>query len=109
MKRGFIRIITTLMAIVLTAKAGRIAYGDHIETWYNLDMSKIIERSDKMIGLSDLYWIRDDGVKMYGPWVIVAAHQSKIRYSRVQTSLGEGIILDTHTTSPDVYDIATTW
>ena len=55
MKRGFIRIITTLMAIVLTAKAGRIAYGDHIETWYNLDMSKIIERSDKMIGLSDLY------------------------------------------------------
>lgn len=109
MKRGFIRIITTLMAIVLTAKAGRIAYGDHIETWYNLDMSKVIERSDKMIGLSDLYWIRDDGVKMYGPWVIVAAHQSKTRYSRVQTSLGEGIILDTHTTSPDVYDIATTW
>ena len=109
MKRGFIRIITTLMAIVLTAKAGRIAYGDHIETWYNLDMSKVIERSDKMIGLSDLYWIRDDGVKMYGPWVIVAAHQSKTRYSRVQTSLGEGIILDTHTTSSDVYDIATTW
>lgn len=109
MKRGFIRIITTLTAIVLTAKAGRITYGDHIETWYNLDMSKVIERSDKMIGLSDLYWIRDDGVKMYGPWVIVAAHQSKTRYSRVQTSLGEGIILDTHTTSPDVYDIATTW
>ena len=52
------------MAIVLTAKAGRIAYGDHIETWYNLDMSKVIERSDKMIGLSDLYWIRDDGVQI---------------------------------------------
>lgn len=109
MKRGFIRIITTLMAIVLTAKAGRIAYRDHIETWYNLDMTRVIERSDKMIGLSDLYWIRDDGVKMYGPWVIVAAHKSKIRYSRVQTSLGEGIILDTHETDPEVYDIATTW
>ena len=109
MKRGFIRIITTLTAIMLTAKAGRIAYGDHIETWYNLDMTKVISRTDQVIGMTDLYHVDERGVKMYGPWVIVAAHPSKIRYSRVQTSLGEGIILDTHTTSPDVYDIATTW
>ena len=80
------------------------------ETWYNLPMQNVIERSDAATGLSDMYWIRDDGVKMYGPWVICAAHPSKVRYTRIETSLGEGIILDTHTSEdPELIDIATTW
>lgn len=109
MRRGLMSIILTLLTVVLTAKAGRVAYGDHVETWYNLNMSRVISRSDEAIGVTDQYWVREDGVKMYGPWVIVAAHPSKVRYSRVETSLGEGIILDTHETSPEVYDIATEW
>ena len=110
MKNKVIRGITTLLAITLTAKLGRITYDGHQETWYNLPMSNVIERSDEAMGLSDMYWIRDDGVKMYAQWVICAAHPSKIRYSRIQTSLGEGIILDTHECSDtELIDIATTW
>ena len=104
------RLIRVLLAVVLTASLGRVQYEGHTETWYDLDMSKVIERSDKAIGLNDMYWVREDGVKMYAQWVICAAHPSKIRYSRIQTSLGEGIILDTHTSKDtELIDIATTW
>lgn len=105
-----IRVIATLMAVILTAKLGRITFNGHQETYYNLNMDNVTERTDKALGKTDMYWVRDDGVKMYAQWVIVAAHPSKIRYSRIQTSLGEGIILDAHT-SPDteLIDIATTW
>jgi len=99
-----------MLALVLTAKMGTIQFEGHKETWYNLDMTKVVERSDKAIGLTDMYWVREDGVKMYAQWVIVAAHPSKIRYSRIQTSLGEGIILDAHTSDDkELIDIATTW
>ncbi len=111
MKNKLIRGIITLFAIILTARAGKITYNGHTESWYDLPMQKVIERSDAATGLSDMYWIREeDGVKMYGPWVIVAAHPSVTRYSFVETSLGTGIVLDRHTV-PDVnlYDIATDW
>ena len=101
----------TLLALtVLTAAKGVNNFMGHKETWYNLKMDKVIERIDKAIGMTDLYWIREDGVKMYGPWVICAAHPSKIRYTRIDTSLGEGIILDTHTAKDkELIDIATNW
>lgn len=105
MKRGLL-----LLAVVLTARLGTIQYAGHTETWYNLPMDNVIARADSMIGIPDLYHIDDRGVKMYGPWVIVAAHPSKTRYTRVQTSLGEGIILDYHTSkNPELYDIAVNW
>ena len=104
--RGFV----TLAAVILTAKLGTVQFEGHKETWYNLPMKRVVARSDSATGLSNMYWIREDGVKMYGPWVICAAHPSKIRYSRIQTSLGEGIILDTHTAKDtELIDIATTW
>lgn len=98
------------MAVVLTASLGTVQYNGHKETWYDLDMSRVVKRAQDM-GIPAEYWVREeDGVKMFGPWVIVAAHPSKIRYTRLDTSLGEGIILDTHTTGdPDLYDIATDW
>ena len=109
MKR--VQIIVTMLAVVLTAKLGTIQFEGHKETWYDLDMKNVIERTDKMFGMTDLYHIREDGVKMYGPWVICAGHPNAIRYSRIQTSLGEGIILDTHTVMEDemLIDIATDW
>lgn len=110
MKKRVIRGITSILALVLTAKLGTIQYQGHKETWYNLDMSKVVERTDNAIGMTDLYWVRDDGVKMYGFWVIVAAHPSVTRYSFVETSLGQGVVLDTHTVNdPNLYDIATDW
>lgn len=100
---------TLLIVAVLTAGLGKVTYQGHTETWYNLNMANVVQRAQNM-GIPCELWTRDDGVKMFGPWVIVAAHPSKIRYTRVQTSLGEGIILDTHE-MPDeeLIDIATEW
>ena len=107
------RLIATQMLLalsVLTAAKGVNNFMGHKETWYNLRMDKVIERADEDLGMTDLYHIREDGVKMYGPWVICAAHPSKVRYTRIDTSLGKGIILDTHRVNdPDLIDIATDW
>ena len=109
MKYSVIRVITTLFAIILTAKLGTVQYNGHTETWYDLPMQRVVQRAQDM-GIPCEYWVRDDGVKCFGPWVIVAAHPSKTRYTFIDTSLGAGIILDTHTKSEtELYDIATTW
>ena len=103
------RITRGLLYVVLTAVLGRVTFNGHTETWYDLPMENVIQRSQDA-GIPCDYWVRDDGVKMFGQWVIVAAHPSKTRYTRVQTSLGEGIILDTHETNDkELIDIATTW
>ena len=110
LKAKIIRVLTMLCAVVLTAKLGTVQYGNHRETWYNLDMKNVISRTDKAMGTSDMYHVDDRGVKMYGPWVIVAADKSVPRYSFVETSLGMGVVLDNHTTGdPGLIDIATTW
>lgn len=99
-----------LTSIILTAALGRIQYGNHTETWYDLQMDKVIEKTESDLGVSGLYNVREDGVKCYGPWVIVASHPSIPRYSFVETSLGQGIVLDRHEMSDkDLYDIATDW
>lgn len=102
-------LIQILTAVILTAGLGKIEYQGHTETWYNLPINNVVRRAQNM-GIPCEYWVRDDGVKCFGPWVIVAAHPSKIRYTRVDTSLGEGIILDTHE-MPDeeLVDIAVAW
>lgn len=102
-------LIQILTAVILTAGLGKIEYQGHTETWYNLPINNVVRRAQNM-GIPCEYWVRDDGVKCFGPWVIVAAHPSKIRYSMIDTSLGEGIILDTHETDDtELIDIATTW
>ena len=111
MKNRLIRGIVTLFAIMLTARAGvfRNSETGMKETYYNLSMRKVVQQAQDK-GIPCEYWIRDDGVKMFGPWVIVASHPSITRYSRIQTSLGEGIVLDRHTVDdPDLIDIATAW
>lgn len=101
--------IRGLLAVVLTAKLGTIQFNGHKETWYDLDMSRCVRKAQEM-GIPCDYWVREDNVKMFGPWVIVAGHKSKTRFSRLQTSLGEGIILDYHCTDDEnLYDIATDW
>ena len=109
MMKKLIKILSICLMAILAAKAGRITFNGHTETWYDLPMTKVVQQAQQ-VGIPCEYWVRDDGVKMFGPWVIVAAHSSKIRYSRIQTSLGEGIILDTHEMpETELYDIATDW
>jgi len=110
MKR-LVRVITTLFAITLTAKLGTIQFNGHRETWYNLDMSRITRQTDEAVGMTGMYNVREDGVKCYGPFVIVAADLNlHPRYTFVETSLGTGVVLDTHTAADrETVDIATAW
>ena len=110
MKNSVIRGFVTLSAIILTAKLGTIQYNDHKETFYNLPMGKIVERADAYYGMSDVYAVREDGVKTYNGLVICATDWSVYPYgSLIETSLGTGIVLDAHTTRSNVVDIATSW
>ena len=44
------------------------------------------------------YWVRSDGVKMYGNYVMVAADLStRPKGTIVETTLGDGIVVDTGT------------
>ena len=102
--------IATLLATILTARAGRITFNGHTETWYNMRMTYVCQRAQQ-IGIQGDYWVRDDGVKMYGPWVIVAANWDIHPYGTVlETSRGYGMVLDTHTADDkEIIDIATNW
>lgn len=107
-----IRMIFTLAAVILTARLGRINYNDHCETYYNLNMDRIVERADSVYGLSDVYEIREDGVKTYNNFVIVATDWNIYPFgSVVETSRGIGIVLD-HigaVKNRNTVDIATEW
>ena len=100
----------TLLALtVLTAAKGVNNFMGHQEKYYNLPMQKVVKRAQDM-GIPCEYWVREDGVKMFGPWVICATHPSVIRYTQIDTSLGKGIVLDYHTTKDKtLIDIATNW
>lgn len=101
---------TFLTALILTAALGRITYGNHTETWYNLRMNRIVSIADAHFGLNDVYEVREDGVKTYNGFVICAGG-SKVPYGTlVETSLGTGIVLDRHTVNDEtLIDIATAW
>ena len=104
------RVLMILATVVLTAGLGRITYGNHTETWYNLRMNKVVERADAYYGLSDVYKVNEDGIKTYNGFVILAADKSVPYGTLVETSRGIGIVLDYHTTGrEDLIDIATDW
>lgn len=96
----------------LTASAGVVQGPSGKETYYNLPMGGVISIAQS-IGAEGSYWVREDGVKMYGDYVMIAADLSiRPRGSLVQTSLGMGIVLDTGSfvaSNPYQVDIAVTW
>lgn len=96
----------------LTASAGVNYYGEQKETYYNLNMSRVVSNAQGN-GLDGDYWVREDGAKMFGDYVIVAANQEVYPYgSTVETSMGTGIVLDTGgfaSGNPTQVDIATDW
>lgn len=115
---------------VLTASKG-VNYGPTgKETYYNMDMSGIVRAVQRGGWLyndcinkniidnildSSGYWVREDGCKMFGPYIIVAANLDHFhRGSIVECSLGTAIVLDTGSFASwdegwSWLDIATTW
>lgn len=65
------------------------------ETYYNLPMGQVVKYMEDL-GYSYKYWIRDDGVKMYGDYVMCAADlNTRPKGTIIPTSLGTGIVCDT--------------
>ena len=83
------------------------------ETYYNLNMSRVVSAMGRFGYSSSDYWVRADGVKMLGNYVMVAAsYKTHPKGSLVPTSLGTGIVCDTGgfaTSNPTQIDIATNW
>lgn len=79
----------------LNIRLGTVKGPSGKETYYNLYMGNIIDIM-RRYGNYDKYWIRDDGVKMLGDYVMVAASLDiRPRNTLIPTSLGMGIVCDT--------------
>lgn len=80
-------------------RSGGVFYGPSgKETYYNLNMSRCISIM-RDLGYSEEkypYWIREDGAKMLGDYVMVAADLSiRPKGTILETSLGTAIVVDT--------------
>ena len=100
---------------VLTPAMGVNWYGQQKETYYNLPMDVCIavarERIDGMENAEA--WIREDGAKMLGQYIMCAACYEVHPYgSTLQSSMGECLVVDTGAFaaySPYQIDIAVNW
>ena len=94
---------------VLTPSKGINYFNGRKETYYNLDMSGCVSIM-RSLGNSDEYWIRSDGCKMLGDYIMCAANLSIYpRGSLVETSLGTAIVVDTGYLESNQIDIAVSW
>lgn len=82
------------------------------ETYYNLNMSGVVRmmRNRGYDSTNYPYWVRSDGCKMLGPYIMLAANLNHFsRGSIVECSLGWGIVCDTGHLGYNQLDIAVTW
>ena len=114
MTKTITSILIGLTALMLTAKGGVFcnAQTGLTEKYYNLSMQRVVKRAQNM-GIPCEYWVRDDGAKMFGRYVMIAANW-KIRPlgTIIETSLGWSIVVDTGTFVegyPYGVDIAVDW
>ena len=97
---------------VLSRSRGTVSGPSGKETYYNLNMSGCINIMNGR-GFHEPYWVRSDGVKMYGYYVMCAAGLSiRPKGSIVESSNGLAIVVDTGgfaSRNPRQLDIAVTW
>ena len=106
---------TTWNGAVLTKSKGVVEGPSGKETYYNLNMSGVVSAMRRK-GYSEEaypYWVREDGVKMLGDYVMVAAsYDIRPVGTILESSLGMAIVCDTGgfaTNNPTQLDIAVTW
>lgn len=97
---------------VLTMSGGVNYYFDQKETYYNLNMDYVVEIAHSQ-GIEGEYWVREDGCKMLGDYIMVAANRDvHPQGSIIGTSLGLAVVVDTGTfaqSNPTQVDIAVDW
>lgn len=89
---------------VLTKQGGVNIFNGRKETYYNLDMTNVVNNAHNM-GIQGDYWVRDDGVKMLGDYVMVASQDAK--GTILETSLGVGVVVDY--CPAGTVDVAVSW
>lgn len=96
----------------LTRSAGTTTGPNGKETYYNLNMSRVVSIMHSK-GISGKYWVRSDGVKMLGNYIMLASNNNVRPTGTIyETSLGLGIVCDTGTFAsgnPRMTDIAVAW
>lgn len=100
---------------VLNPSTGVVYGPSGKETYYNLDMTGVISIM-RNIGFDSVnypYWVRSDGCKMLGNYIMVAAALNiHPRGTLVECSLGTAIVCDTGGfaySNPYQLDVAVTW
>lgn len=97
---------------VITPRGGVNWYFDQYETYYNLPMQGVVAIARKH-GIGGEYWVRDDGAKMLGEYIMLATNNEVYPIGTlVPCSLGMGISLDTGSfaeRNPYQVDIAVSW
>ena len=95
----------------LTRSKGVVYGPSGKETYYNLPMNGVI-RLMKDLGYDCEYWVREDGCKMYGNYIMLAANTNIYpKGTIIETSLGTGWVCD-HCERAEydpVFDLAVTW
>ena len=100
---------------VLTPELGTVMGPNGKETYYNLDMSGVVQIMRDLGYAEDLYsyWIREDGCKMFGPYIMCAADLStRPKGTILISSLGLCMVCDTGefvNWNPRQIDIAVNW
>ena len=102
---------------VLTARNGYNYGPSGKETWYDIKMGGVVKIM-RDLGYSEEeypYWVREDGCKMFGPYIMVAGdiRNTRTRGDIVETSLGTAMVCDhcawAEWHNPTQLDIATDW
>lgn len=93
-------------------KTNGVVYGPSgKETYYNLDMSGVI-RIMRSLGYDYDYWVRDDGVKCFGEYIMLATNTNVYpKGTIVETTRGTGMVCD-HCERAEydpVFDLAVSW
>ena len=99
---------------VLNKRMGVNYFNGQKETYYNLRMTGVMRLLDDMGIPHGEYWVRDDGAKMLGDYIMLATDTNRIPKGTIwETSLGTGMIVD-HCSGSESYpgvwiDVAVNW
>ncbi len=97
---------------VLSRSKGSVYGPSGKETYYNLNMSGCVRNMNRR-GYYGEVWVRNDGCKMFGNYIMCAANLSVHPFgSLVESSLGTCIVVDTGgfaSSNSQQLDIAVTW
>ena len=97
---------------VINSYVGTVKGPSGKETFYNLPMGGVIDIMESL-GYTGEYWVREDGAKMFGDFIMVAAELgSRPKGTIIKTSLGWAVVCDTGgftKWNPTQLDIATAW